>query len=148
MIKDEHGDIITCTKCGSDNIIRSGMVGPKQRYQCKACYSFFVAKPRAAVRAALTKQKAAILMYLAGALVKDLESVFDVSHTTISKWIAPAQEMLEKNPELKEIRRLKEFSLTASRSNKNRTLDPKKVWLTLELDDDHYGKKSLLLREE
>ena len=148
MILDAQKKPIHCTKCDSQDIIRSGMSRDKQRYQCKNCNSFFVPKSLVKQRQSLTKQKAAMLMYLAGAQVKDMGKVFGVSYPTISKWIEPIQRIIDKNPDLKEVRRLGNAALRPVRSPRDVPVKPHKNWLLIELDDDHFDARSILLADK
>jgi len=145
MILNEQGDAILCHKCTSSNIIRSGMSRDKQRYQCKDCRSFFIPKIFKSERSKLARQKAAMLVYLAGANNNDMQELFGVSYPTIKTWIEPLQRAFAKNEDLNEIRRMKETTLKIVRPLDK--IPAGKKWLMIELDEDLFNGKSVKLSE-
>ena len=148
MILNEQNKPIPCNKCGCTDIIRSGMSRDKQRYQCKSCRSFFVPVSLEKPKQTLEKQRAAILMFLAGAQVKDLEEIFGVSYPTISKWIEPAHRVIEENDDLRHTRKSRRTTLTRIGSPKEIPAKPRKKWLIIELEGDHFEGESITLVRE
>ena len=145
MILDETNKPITCSHCESGNVVRAGKSRNKQRYFCKDCGTYFVNKTLGKSKEAVSKEKVAMLLYLSGAQIKDLEQLFGVSYPTIVKWIKPAQIVVELNSELKNTLKARKKAVTSISTVKDIPSKPKKHWLILELDEDFFRGKSIIL---
>ena len=75
----------TCPKCKSAHVIKSGKVQGKQRVKCKSCsFQFTKLTPRG--RPANEKAMA-ITLYTIGLSIHAIAKLFDVSPTSILRWI-------------------------------------------------------------
>lgn len=75
-----------CPKCSSMQVIKSGIVGNRQRFHCKKCrYHFTVNK--------LGKQIddyyviKALQLYLEGLSYREIERLLGVSHVSVMNWV-------------------------------------------------------------
>ena len=148
MLLSDQGEPITCSKCGSKNVIRSGMSRDKQRYHCKDCRSYFVPKSFADVKEAMSRHKAAMLLYLAGAQNNELQELFGRSYPKVKSWIEPIKAAVESDEGLQDARRIKNTRIRLIKSPKDIPAKPKKQWVILELDDDLFDGNSILMSED
>ena len=79
-------EILTCPKCQSTHIIKSGVINSKQRYLCKKCNYFFTVNKigKKIDDYYVTK---ALQLYLEGLSYREIERIIGVSHVTVSKWV-------------------------------------------------------------
>lgn len=75
-----------CPKCKSFSIIKSGIVGDKQRYKCKECLYFFTVDKIGKEIDSYFVVKA-LQLYLEGVSFRECERILGVSHVTISNWV-------------------------------------------------------------
>lgn len=81
---------IVCPKCGNTKVTKSGFSRKKQRYLCKPCNWFhFVPRGDKDQLVSDLKQKQVRIAYLAGAQIKKIEDIFDVSYPTVIKLLGP-----------------------------------------------------------
>ena len=77
----------TCKKCGSKNLVKSGKIRGKQRYECKACGCNFVIGD---LREKVSPEGKALAVLLYGrgkASYGFIAKLFNVSRTAVLKWI-------------------------------------------------------------
>lgn len=79
-------ELLSCPKCHSDRIVKSGIINGKQRYLCKICnYYFTVNKLGKKIdNYYVTK---ALQLYLEGLSFREIERIIGVSHVTVSNWV-------------------------------------------------------------
>lgn len=75
-----------CPKCKSFSIIKSGIIGDKQRYKCKECLYFFTVDKIGKEIDSYFVVKA-LQLYLEGVSFRECERILGVSHVTISNWV-------------------------------------------------------------
>lgn len=75
-----------CPKCASFSIIKSGIIGEKQRYKCKDCAYFFTVDKLGKEIDNYFVVKA-LQLYLEGVSFREIERILGVSHVTISNWV-------------------------------------------------------------
>ena len=79
-------EILTCPKCQSNHIIKSGIIKSKQRYLCKKCnYFFTVSKIGKKIDDYYVTK--ALQLYLEGLSFREIERIIGVSHVTVSNWV-------------------------------------------------------------
>ena len=78
--------IPVCPKCESQKVIKSGVVGGRQRFQCKRCaYYFTVNKVGKAIDPYYVVK--ALQLYLEGISYREIERILGISHVTIMNWV-------------------------------------------------------------
>ena len=79
-------EILSCPKCQSDNIVKSGVIKDRQRFLCKKCnYYFTVNKLGKKIDSYYVTK--ALQLYLEGLTFREIERILGISHVTISSWI-------------------------------------------------------------
>ena len=79
-------EILSCPKCQSDNIVKSGIIKDRQRYLCKLCnYYFTVNKLGKKIDDYYVTK--ALQLYLEGLSFREIERIIGVSHVSISNWV-------------------------------------------------------------
>jgi len=76
---------MSCTKCGSTNILKSGFVKSEQRYRCKGCGRQFV--PTRQHGKSETEKLTAILLYINGLSLRTIARLLHVTATAVLKWV-------------------------------------------------------------
>ena len=75
-----------CPKCSSFSLIKSGIIGNRQRYKCKECaYYFTVDKIGKEIDNYFVVK--ALQLYIEGLSFRESERILGISHVTISNWI-------------------------------------------------------------
>ena len=74
-----------CTKCGSENVLKSGFVKSEQRYRCKECGRQFV--PTRHHGKSETQKLTAILLYINGLSLRTIARLIHVTATAVLKWV-------------------------------------------------------------
>ena len=74
-----------CTKCGSENVYKSGFVKGAQRYRCKGCGRQFV--PTRHHGKTQTEKLTAILLYINGLSLRTIARLMSVTATAVLKWV-------------------------------------------------------------
>ncbi|HEY8398182.1 MAG TPA: hypothetical protein VIK80_09590 [Flavihumibacter sp.] len=76
----------SCPRCAGQDIIKSGIVKGRQRYQCKSCrYAFTVRKqgkntdPYYVIKA--------LQLYLEGISSREIERILGISHVSVLNWV-------------------------------------------------------------
>jgi len=80
--------MVTCKKCNSDKIVKSGIVGKRQRFFCKTCgYNFRLGDKRTNEQIT-AKKTMCILWYSMGTVsFRMMGKLFQTDHTLIHRWI-------------------------------------------------------------
>jgi hypothetical protein len=75
-----------CPNCGSDQYIKSGIVGNRQRYKCKKCnYYFSVNKIGKKIDDYYVNKS--LQLYLEGLTYREIERILGISHVSIMNWV-------------------------------------------------------------
>ena len=86
---------ITCKKCGSTNIVKSGFVNGNQRYMCKSCKCQF--QPNRRKGKPEKTKRLALLLYLCGLSMCTISKIVKTDVHAVYHWIrAFAEEQYEK----------------------------------------------------
>lgn len=94
--------MVKCKRCGSEIIVKNGIVRDKQRYKCKDCgYNFVVGDCRSKYETEIKKALSIILYSLGKASFGFLGKLFKVSRSTVYKWIKKMAEGI-KEPVIQE----------------------------------------------
>lgn len=76
----------TCPNCQSDSIVKSGVVGNRQRYKCKKCgYHFTVNKLGKKIDDYYVNK--ALQLYLEGLTYREIERILGISHVSVMNWV-------------------------------------------------------------
>lgn len=76
----------SCPKCAHQKVIKSGVVGGRQRYQCKKCaYYFTVSKLGKSIDPYYVVK--ALQLYLEGISYREIERILGISHVTVMNWV-------------------------------------------------------------
>ncbi len=84
-----------CKKCGSEKVVRNGVVAGKQRYRCKECgYNFREGDGRTSEKV-LAKKALCVLLYAMGkGSFRMLGRILKIDHTLVYRWIRAFGESL------------------------------------------------------
>ncbi|GAA0892913.1 helix-turn-helix domain-containing protein [Fulvivirga kasyanovii] len=75
-----------CPKCGSQKIIKSGVVNNRQRFHCKKCsYYFTINKLGKKIDDYYVIK--ALQLYLEGVSLREIERLLGVSHVSVMNWV-------------------------------------------------------------
>ena len=74
-----------CTKCGNENVFKSGFVKGEQRFRCKACGRQFV--PTRQHGKSETQKLTAILLYINGLSLRTIAQLMSITTTAVLKWV-------------------------------------------------------------
>lgn len=75
-----------CPKCDSENIVKSGVVGGRQRFKCKKCmYYFSVNKIGKEIDKYYVVK--ALQLYIEGISFREIERILGVSHVSVMNWV-------------------------------------------------------------
>jgi len=75
-----------CPKCDSELIVKSGVVGGRQRFKCKKCqYYFSVNKIGKAIDKYYVVK--ALQLYIEGISYREIERILGVSHVSVMNWV-------------------------------------------------------------
>ena len=76
----------TCPRCASTLVVKSGIVGNRQRYRCKKChYNFTVSKLGKRIDDYYVIK--ALQLYLEGVSYREIERLLGVSHVSVMNWV-------------------------------------------------------------
>ena len=85
-----------CPKCDALHVVKSGVIGDRQRYRCKKCgYYFTVNKVGKNIDSYYVTK--ALQLYIEGISYREIERILGVSHVSVMNWVrkynikAPAQ---------------------------------------------------------
>ena len=84
-----------CKKCGSEKVVRNGVVAGKQRYRCKECgYNFREGDGRTSEKV-LAKKALCVLFYAMGkGSFRMLGRILKIDHALVYRWIRAFGESL------------------------------------------------------
>ena len=83
-----------CTRCGSINKVKRGIVNGRQRYTCKDCgYNYTVAQKSTSKPDSVKRQ--ALALYLEGLGFRSIGRILKVSHVSVYNWIKSYGSKLE-----------------------------------------------------
>ena len=86
--------MLICKHCGSEESVRNGYVGGKQRYKCKSCgKNYRVGDLRE--KYTLDKKMKVLSMYLEGVGIRSIERLEKVPNTLVIKWIRKFSKLLK-----------------------------------------------------
>lgn len=75
-----------CPKCEGENIVKSGVVGGRQRFKCKKCkYYFSVNKIGKEIDKYYVVK--ALQLYIEGISFREIERILGVSHVSVMNWV-------------------------------------------------------------
>jgi transposase-like protein len=75
-----------CPKCGSNKVIKSGIINERQRFKCKGCnYFFTVFKEGKKIEDYFVIK--ALQLHLEGISYREIERLLGVSHVAVSNWV-------------------------------------------------------------
>jgi transposase len=87
-----------CKKCGSDESVKNGVVGGKQRYKCKICGCNFREGDQRTNEKIMAKKALCILLYaMAKGSFRMMGRILGINHTLVYRWVRTFGESL---PEL------------------------------------------------
>lgn len=78
--------INSCPNCNSEQYIKSGVVGNRQRYKCKSCGYFFTVNKIGKKIDDYYVNKS-LQLYLEGLTYREIERILGVSHVSIMNWV-------------------------------------------------------------
>ncbi len=114
---------ISCPKCQNHDVVKSGVVKGRQRYNCKKCnYYFTVFKDGKNIDPYYVIK--ALQLYIEGVSLREIERLIGVSHVSVINWVKKykiqAPENIEYRPTYKV---LKHSELIEFMSNKETLKD-------------------------
>jgi len=87
-----------CPKCGSEEIVKSGIVKDRQRFKCKNCgYYFTVQKLGKQIDNYLVIK--ALQLYIEGVSYREIERLLGISHVSVMNWVKKYNITAPKNPD-------------------------------------------------
>ncbi|MBR1648415.1 MAG: IS1 family transposase [Alphaproteobacteria bacterium] len=75
-----------CRHCGSEELVKDGIVGGKQRYKCKSCNRTMRLNDKR-IKYSMELRLKVLKGYLEGVGIMSLERMYDVPNTLIIYWI-------------------------------------------------------------
>jgi len=95
---------LTCKKCGSDRVIKSGIVAGRQRFRCKDCgCNFRVGDNRTNETIATKRLLCVLLHFMTKASFRTLGKLLQTDHALVYRWIQTFNENMTKSPNSREI---------------------------------------------
>ena len=73
-----------CSRCESENSIKSGFTRGKQRFECKDCHCHFV---ESSPKAGAEEHRQVVKLYCSGVSFRQIARLQGVSHTTARRWV-------------------------------------------------------------
>jgi len=87
--------VVMCKKCGSESVIKSGIVAGRQRFCCKRCRcNFRVGDNRTDEGVAVKKLLCVLLHFFGNDSFRSLGKLFQVDHTLVYRWVREFDENL------------------------------------------------------
>ena len=78
----------SCKKCGSERVVKSGVVDGKQRYKCKKCGCNFREGDQRTNERVAAKRSLCILLYaMAKGSCRMIGRILGVDHALVYRWI-------------------------------------------------------------
>ena len=75
-----------CPRCSSTRVIKSGIVGDRQRFNCKKCHYHFTVN-KLGKRIDNYYVIKALQLYLEGLSYREIERLLGVSHVSVMNWV-------------------------------------------------------------
>ena len=99
---------IECKRCGSNKVVKNGMMCDKQRHKCKDCELNFVLGDERVKYGTQDKLKV-LKLYLENCGIRSIERLTGIRNSQISKWIEGAaneirEELTKQSKQVKSIR--------------------------------------------
>src|SRR4029450_7353284 len=88
---------LRCKGCGSEEQVKNGMMGGKQRYRCKGCGLNFTDTPPRGMPLAL--KATAVLLYVSGLSMNRTAKLLGVSTPSVQAWIERFAQTYAPKPE-------------------------------------------------
>ena len=89
------GIMPACKKCGSEKVVKNGIVAGKQRYRCKECGCNFREGDDRTSEKVLAKKALCVLLYAMGkGSFRMLGRILKIDHTLVYRWIRAFGESL------------------------------------------------------
>jgi transposase-like protein len=136
---------INCPSCNSQDVHKAGIIDERQRYRCKSCSKYFFAENKRKRRLG-AEARIAALMYIAGATNKSIQEALEASYALTSKWLQGADEYISSEPEIARLKKTGKRDVSLVNSLSEIPKKPQKNWLVIELDDDVFDGKSVVIR--
>ena len=77
---------ITCPRCESQQLIKSGVIKERQRFRCKHCsYSFTVLKEGKNIDPYYVIK--ALQLHIEGVTYREIERILGISHVSVMNWV-------------------------------------------------------------
>jgi len=107
--KGEEGiRVITCKKCNSETVIKSGIVLGRQRFYCKKCgRNFRMGDNRTDKQVGAKKLLCILLYFMNNVSFRTLGQLLQTDHSLIYRWIRAFDENLSKPQPCGEIKQIK-----------------------------------------
>jgi transposase len=81
-------DMATCKKCGSEQAVKNGIVGGRQRYRCRECgCNFREGDNRTNEKVAAKKVPCVLLYGMAKGSFRMIGRILGTDHTRVYRWI-------------------------------------------------------------
>ena len=77
---------MNCTRCGSANYRKAGLIKCRQRYKCKDCWYYYTVLQKSDVKSIETRRMA-FQMYLEGLGFRAIGRILKISYGTVYQWI-------------------------------------------------------------
>lgn len=122
--------MVSCKKCNSEKIVKSGIVGGKQRFRCKQCGCHFRLGDNRTNQKIAAKKALCILWYAMGkGSYRMIGKLLQIKHTLVYRWIREFGQTLPKPQILGDIRQI-EFD---------------EMWHFVDLKKENYGSLKQLI---
>ncbi|MCL2134441.1 MAG: hypothetical protein FWH37_02640 [Candidatus Bathyarchaeota archaeon] len=96
--------MIHCKKCGSEEIVKSGIIGCKQRYLCKKCkYHFRIGDNRINQETKAEKALCTLWYIMDKESFRTIGKLLQIHHTTVYQWVHKFIESLPEPQDPKDI---------------------------------------------
>ena len=77
---------ISCPKCSKEDLIKSGVIKGRQRFNCKSCnYSFTVLKQGKSIDPYYVIKS--LQLYIEGISFREIERILGISHVSVMNWV-------------------------------------------------------------
>lgn len=83
-----------CPKCGSEEKVKNGKRGEKQRYLCKGCGCNYTKS--SSYHYSLEERRRAINMYMDGNGFRAIERQLGIPHVTVMRWVRSLGEKIQR----------------------------------------------------
>ncbi len=115
---------ISCPKCSKEDLIKSGVIKGRQRFNCKTCnYSFTVLKQGKSIDPYYVIKS--LQLYIEGISFREIERILGISHVSVMNWVKKynikAPENYEYRPSYKVLNHSELISYIQSKENLKNT---------------------------